>query len=697
MAQGYLVTLGDTTLDAGDFISASQSTFTIDSTIGTGSWTWTGEWDGGGNYTDVTDTGTYNLGVDGNVYFIPDTWMTLNGSATAVSPPTYAVVPDGIVTGTNGDDLISIDYAGDPDTDTVTTGADSILGGDGADVILGGNGNDTINSGSGSDTVSGGGGDDSISGGTGADTLYGDGSNSNETLHWSSLGGNGTDVSGGITSNTGSMQVSYAYVDDGAGTSSTISDSTQYIGAGEPMDTQSSIRLTGSGIGDTSTSTITFDAQAGSGNQDAATDVTFRINDIDTNSWKDIVTIRAYDINGQEITVNLTTASTGTNADTISGNTITAGDESNGAADANGSMLVTIPGPVHSIDIIYANGDTGGQALWISDVNYNTLPIADGNDSIDGGDGDDTIFGGGGNDTLRGGIGADSINGGSGNDTAYIAEGDTADGGDGDDLFIVQDLSETGNGTISITGGDNAETSGAGDTLQLGTVSDMSTLVKNSDGINASGNETFSGSVTLDDGTLLNFSGIENIICFTPGTHIATPRGSRPIETLKVGDLVVTRDHGLQPIRWIQSRTVPAIDRFAPIRIRPGVCTGQERDLLVSPQHRMLFQGYRAELLFGESEVLVSAHNLVDDMSVTRDAGGMVTYIHMMFDEHEIIYAEGAATESFHPGSLSLDAITDPAREELFAVFPELRSNLHQYGSTARRCLKRHEAKLIRI
>jgi len=146
--------------------------------------------------------------------------------------------------------------------------------------------------------------------------------------------------------------------------------------------------------------------------------------------------------------------------------------------------------------------------------------------------------------------------------------------------------------------------------------------VQNSDGINADGNETFSGSVTMDDGTILNF------------------------------------------------RTVPAIDRFAPVRIKPGVIIGQDRDLLVSPQHRMLFEGYRAELLFGDSEVLIAAKHLVDGKLVTQQASDEVTYIHMMFDEHEVVYAEGAATESFHPGSIGLSAVADSAREELFRRVP---------------------------
>jgi hypothetical protein len=111
----------------------------------------------------------------------------------------------------------------------------------------------------------------------------------------------------------------------------------------------------------------------------------------------------------------------------------------------------------------------------------------------------------------------------------------------------------------------------------------------------------------------------------------------------------------------------------------------------------MMFQGCRAELLFGQSEVLIAAKHLIDGKQVTQDEGGNVTYIHMMFDEHEVVYAEGAATESFHPGETGLSAVSEPAREELFALFPELRSNVGKYGQKARRCLRAHEANLMNI
>jgi hypothetical protein len=193
----------------------------------------------------------------------------------------------------------------------------------------------------------------------------------------------------------------------------------------------------------------------------------------------------------------------------------------------------------------------------------------------------------------------------------------------------------------------------------------------------------------------LTFSNIENVICFTPGTLVATVRGLRAVERLSIGDLVLTRDNGPQPIRWIGSRTVPAYGKYAPVRIGKRALLGLQRDLIVSPQHRMLFSGYQAELLFGCREVLAAAINLVDDTAITRQEGGMVTYIHLLFDQHEIITAHGALTESLHTGDGALAGLSAASRAELFNLFPALRSDPAGYGATARRVLKQHEARLI--
>ncbi len=416
----------------------------------------------------------------------------------------------------------------------------------------------------------------------------------------------------------------------------------------------------------------------------------------------------------------------GTGNDTLTGGT---GDDTFSLTGAFGDDVITggEGGEVVDGDVIDASAQTddltvnfsGAEAGTISGTGSNTtfseiegIITGSGDDLINGGigddtvatgDGNDTVFGGAGNDfmatgagddTLTGGAGEDILIAGEGNDTLTASEGDVAFGEDGDDTFIVEDLGETSTGGISIDGGSGAE--GSGDTLNINGLATETVAEIRANAVD-DGTGSFSGSFTMTDGTVVNFSEIENIICFTPGTHIATPHGARDIADLRVGDKVVTRDHGLQPIRWIQRRTVPAVDRFAPVRIRPGVVTGLERDLLVSPQHRMLFQGYRAELLFGETEVLVAAKHLIDGVHVTQDEGETVTYIHMMFDEHEVVYAEGAATESFHPGSIGLTAIHDDAREELFHLFPDLRSDVNGYGDTARKCLKRHEADLLRV
>ena len=346
-----------------------------------------------------------------------------------------------------------------------------------------------------------------------------------------------------------------------------------------------------------------------------------------------------------------------------SGNSVTAGVANGGADDASGSVLIEIAGPLSFFEIIYSNDNTGGQRAWISDVSFDPIPLPDGAD------------------TLIGGTGADEMFGGAGNDEFTLADGDTASGDDGDDLFTLTDLGEA-NAAIFIDGGESGET--GGDTLALNGQAALSDVVYDV------GNPE-NGTITLTDGTTVTFSNIENIICFTPGTLIATPFGPRAIEALQPGDLVLTRDRGPQPLRWIGKRTVPAQGNFAPIEVSPGVLG--EGSLLVSPQHRMLFTGYRAELLFGESEVLVAAKHLVDGHSVRISPRKHVTYIHLMFDCHEIISANGLPTESFLAADQGLSALDDGSRSELFELFPELRST--SVGPSARRSLKAFEAALL--
>ncbi len=206
--------------------------------------------------------------------------------------------------------------------------------------------------------------------------------------------------------------------------------------------------------------------------------------------------------------------------------------------------------------------------------------------------------------------------------------------------------------------------------------------------------------INLSSGnTNIPYQEIPSIICFTPGTLIATPRGSIPVEDLQVDDLVITADNGLQAVRWVGKKRMTgarlmAYPKLRPIRIRkdafgPGL---PYRDMHVSPQHRMLIDADRALINHGEREVLAPAKGLINDYSVTVDYNIKQTeYIHILFDKHEIIFANGTKTESFHPGHMSMSAIDDAPREELFEIFPELETNTGTYGPSARKILRVNE------
>lgn len=118
------------------------------------------------------------------------------------------------------------------------------------------------------------------------------------------------------------------------------------------------------------------------------------------------------------------------------------------------------------------------------------------------------------------------------------------------------------------------------------------------------------------------------------------------------------------------------------------------KDLLVSPLHKVLLNGYECEMYFGTHEVLAAAKDLVDEKHILRKVGGVVEYFHILFDQHQIIFSNGAKTESFHPGSVGMNAVDIQSREEIYTLFPELRDNFALYGVNARQCLKRYEAQL---
>jgi hypothetical protein len=167
------------------------------------------------------------------------------------------------------------------------------------------------------------------------------------------------------------------------------------------------------------------------------------------------------------------------------------------------------------------------------------------------------------------------------------------------------------------------------------------------------------------------------LLCFTHGTLIDTPEGPRLIEALRAGDLVTTLDNGSQPLRWTGSRRVTREELLACPELRPILfeagALGNSRPLLVSPQHRMLLNDWRAEVYFGEDHVLIAAKALVNDRTIRQVLPeGPVTYCHLLFDRHEVILSEGALSESFHPGETGLNALDEAQRREIDALFPAL-------------------------
>lgn len=165
--------------------------------------------------------------------------------------------------------------------------------------------------------------------------------------------------------------------------------------------------------------------------------------------------------------------------------------------------------------------------------------------------------------------------------------------------------------------------------------------------------------------------------CFTRGICIATDQGRVVIEELAVGDRVLTADHGYQQIRWIGARRVPAQGKLAPIVFAKGAI-GNDRELAVSPQHRMLVSGPQATALFDAPELLVPAKALVNDTSIRPCEGGWVEYFHILLDAHEVIFANGARAESLYLGPQALKGLSEDGRAEILALFPELEEAMDQ-------------------
>lgn len=208
-------------------------------------------------------------------------------------------------------------------------------------------------------------------------------------------------------------------------------------------------------------------------------------------------------------------------------------------------------------------------------------------------------------------------------------------------------------------------------------------LTVNSAAIAAAWDSNGNNTVVLGQSTTgpTNAAGdFESVVCFARGTSIETDKGPILVEDLKYGDLVHTLDNGSQPVRWIGSRvlnsdSLASNPKLKPIRIRANALAEgcPDRDLIVSQQHRVLVSSKIAMRIFNAYEILIPAKKLLsfDGIDVVEDCPNGVEYFHFLFDRHEIIWSNGALTEALYTGPEALKSLSQEARSEIQALFPE--------------------------
>jgi len=685
-----------------------------------------------------TDGVPGNDTADSNGGYLPDTSSEYS-LLVSIPGPVSRIVIEHDQNGNNNSGINVTDVyfdapiidAGLPGDDTLNggDGDDTIFGEGGNDLILGQTGDDDIDGGAGNDLLSGGQGDDTVDGGDGIDIIVGgegdddlDGGAETDLI----LGGEGDDViAGGEGIDILDGEAGDDTVDGGAGIDLVIGE------AGDDFDT---IVVSG-------TSVVEFDP-----NDPEAGVVTFydfgSITPTGTATFSQIENVifvednpnpappsDAPDSEDDEFdVVPVVSTSVSIPSDPVPGPGVVEGTDGPdsigpGYVDADGDEVDGADGLDDTI-LAFDGNDTvdaglgndsveGGEGIDVlrgeegddtvlGGIGNDQLAGNDGNDQLFGGEGNDLLEGGEGNDLLEGGEGKDVLVGGEGNDLIFVGETDAVDDGAADIVFAGDDADKIfgGGANDTIFGGEGGNDN---DTLDL---SGSGPLVINYDGGDPNSE---SGTVDFldDDGNVtgtLKFAQIESVIpCFTPGTMIATASGERPVQDLKVGDRVITRDNGIQEIRWVGHREMTGSElvraaHLQPVLIRQGALGNglPERDMLVSPQHRVLMSNDKTALYFEESEVLVPAKHLTDMDGIDVVDVSNTTYIHVMFDQHEVILSDGTWTESFQPGDQTLNAMDDTVRAEILELFPELETETGIKAYTAaRRSLKKHEARLL--
>jgi hypothetical protein len=165
------------------------------------------------------------------------------------------------------------------------------------------------------------------------------------------------------------------------------------------------------------------------------------------------------------------------------------------------------------------------------------------------------------------------------------------------------------------------------------------------------------------------------------GANLRTPCGSRRIENIRKGDLIVTRDNGLQPVRLVWRRTVThaeitADPSLAPVRLKPRAVGPMmpQRDLLVGGAHRVLIPGWRLEDVPDTMACLIPARDLagVNDAAYIDRSADEVTYFNIVFDHHQVFTANGLPVESFLPAPSTMCALSRDVSDDITRLFPEL-------------------------
>jgi Ca2+-binding RTX toxin-like protein len=586
---------------------------------------------------------------------------TLDGSAGSYDIASYYFSAGGVTidlsdalaesgSDAQGDVLIGIEQI-----DGSNTADDFIRVGDSSTLIKGWGGNDTLHGGAAGDR---------LEGGTGADSLYGHGGNDR---FW---GGTGADyMEGGDAADT-------FYFKDGFGADTIVGG--ELPGTGSDLDTVDFSALT-TGI------TVTyFGDEFGEFTDGIDTGFFSEIESFILTSQSDFLTSGADSV-GQLVDAGAgdDTIYAGLGADTLSG-----GDGADEIYGDAGDDLIT--GGAGSDDL----GGNSGRDTLLGEA---------GNDYLQGLEDDDFLSGGDGADILIGGTGDDSLSGGDGDDVFVYAAGDGND--------TITDFNFGNSGALddgNTNNNDFVDLSAFYDSIfELRADFDDDGILNQSNATDLGGDPTdYSDNTQFGPDDSLTFQGANQnsfssdntgVVCFTTGTLILTPTAEIPVECLRPGDLVMTKDNGPRPIVWSGMRHFDAHDlhhrpHIRPIEIREGAF-GNHGALVVSPQHGLLMS-------HDSDEIMVRAKHLAEMRGgAVRVKNGCrrVTYWHLMFERHEVIFSNGLPSESFFPGPQAMRTLDLGAYGEVTEIFPMLsgvfdkQTARHRYGHTVRSFMRRAE------